>query len=143
MSDSAEGVDPNVALFAQWATSEREREKAAQREAQNARRQAKAAEELTSNKQKAAAELKRLRASPNATAEQKAEAEAAYRAALAAVVEAETGAPPSWSPPPAVGDETPSVTSDEQSRNAGPPSSPDEGDAPDASTGDESTGDTP
>ena len=141
MSDSAEGVDPNVALFAQWATSEREREKAAQREAQNARRQAKAAEELTSNKQKAAAELKRLRASPNATAEQK--AEAAYRAALAAVVEAETGAPPSWSPPPAVGDETPSVTSDEQSGNAGPPSSPDEGDAPDASTGDESTGDTP
>lgn len=95
------GIDPDVALFAQWMRDEDRRERDAKRQARDARRVEETARALTAAKDAAAAEVKRLRSSPSATADQRAAADAAYRDALAAVVAAETGKTPPWAPAPA------------------------------------------
>lgn len=101
MGDSgAKGVDPNLALFASWVRDEEKRERDERRSAKAVKDEERKAQELVRAKDDAAADLKRLRNSSRATAEEKAAAEAKYREALAAVVTAETGEAPEWAPPP-------------------------------------------
>lgn len=99
-NDASATIDPNVALFASYVEDDRRRARDAKREAREQRRRADDAKRLVDAKDAAAAELKRLRSRGGASAEDRAAAEAAYRDALAAVVEAETGTPPAWAPPP-------------------------------------------
>lgn len=97
----APSIDPNVALFASYVEDDRRRARDAKREAREQRRAADESKRLVETKDAAAAELKRIRSRGGASAEDRAAAEAAYRDALAAVVEAETGSAPAWAPPPA------------------------------------------
>ena len=90
----------DLELFAAFVRSEEQAERTAKTEARAQRRQADEVGRLQKAKEAAAAEVKRLRASDRATAEEKAAADAAYKAALAAVVAAETGEAPTWAPPP-------------------------------------------
>jgi colicin import membrane protein len=87
-------VDPNLALFASWMKEEQEREREEKRRAKAERAKAERERALRKAKDDAAAEVKRLRSSPTATAEEKAAADAAYRAALEALVAAESGEEP-------------------------------------------------
>ncbi|MGB3056291.1 MAG: hypothetical protein WBB52_15695 [Acidimicrobiales bacterium] len=98
MTSGDNSPDPNLALFADWVRSEERRESAARRKARDAKRLEESARALTMAKDDAAAEVKRLRSSPTATAEERAAADAAYRSALAAVVASETGTTPGWAP---------------------------------------------
>src|SRR5262249_30212305 len=86
----------------------RERKEAAERDARERAEAAEAVrhrrEELIAAKDTAAARLKRLRAEGHPRG-QMAEAEAAYRAALAALQEDETGERPHWAPAPPPADE--------------------------------------
>lgn len=93
-------VDPNLALFANWVREEEKRERDARRSAKAVKDEERKAQDLARAKDEAAAQLKRVRQSPSAGAEEKAAAEAGYRQALAAVVAAETGSAPDWAPPP-------------------------------------------
>lgn len=122
---AAPSIDPNVALFASYVEDDRRRARDAKREAREQRRMAEDAKRLVDAKDAAAAELKRIRSRGGASAEDRAAAEAAYRDALAAVVEAETGAAPAWAPPPPEPD-------------AVDPAESHESDAPDRSDPDES-----
>ena len=89
-------VDPQVALFAQRHKEELERQKAAQR-AETARRKKEAEhQELVEAKDDAVARVKALRRRDRVAPGETAEADAAYKAALAALIEFETGAPPPW-----------------------------------------------
>jgi colicin import membrane protein len=90
----------DLELFASFVRSEEQKERDAKKAARDQRRQADERNQLVKAKEDAAALVKRLRGSDRATAEQKAEADAAYKAALAAVVAAETGEAPAWAPPP-------------------------------------------
>lgn len=93
-------ADPaDLELFASFVRSEEQKERDAKKAAREQRRQVDEQAQLVKTKEDAAALVKRLRASDHATAEQKAEADAAYKAALAAVVAAETGEAPAWAPP--------------------------------------------
>src|SRR6478609_8241073 len=94
-----EPVDPNVALFAARVREEQAREKAEKRAAREARRAVEEHQRLVDVKEAAAAELKRLRRQGGAGAERVARADAAYRAALAALITNETGEAPPWAPP--------------------------------------------
>lgn len=89
----------DLELFAQFVRSEEKKERDAKKAARDERRQADEHNKLVKAKEDAAALVKRLRSSERATAEEKAEADAAYKAALAAVVAAETGESPTWAPP--------------------------------------------
>jgi hypothetical protein len=89
-------VDPQVALFAQRHKEELERQKAAQR-AEAARRKKEAEHRvLVQAKDDAVARVKALRRRDRVAPGEAAEADAAYKAALAALIEFETGAPPPW-----------------------------------------------
>ena len=92
-------LDPNVVLFAAWVKAEEGKERDAKKAARKAREAEKAERAVVDTKDAAAAEVKRLRNDPKATPEARAEADAAYRSALAAVVVAETGEAPDWAPP--------------------------------------------
>jgi hypothetical protein len=135
----AGGVDPDVALFAQWMRDEERKERDARRQAKENRRLEESARSLTAAKDAAAAEVKRLRWSPSATAEQRAAADAAYRDALAAVVAAETGEAPAWAPAVAESgaDGTDDGTDDERdgSLETEPPVTADEATGPPADAG--------
>lgn len=146
----AGGVDPDVALFAQWMREEDHKEREARRQAKEARRLEEAARALTAAKDAAAAEVKRLRASPSATAEQRAAADAAYRDALATVVAAETGEAPAWAPDPVTGHvehDTDADAEAESTGEAGAPATDDAGgadaDADGQADDGTSAGDTP
>jgi len=93
-----EAVDPNVALFAARVRDEQAREKAEKRAAREARRAAEEHQRLVDAKEAAADELRRLRRQGGAGAERIAQADAAYRAALAALITNETGEAPPWAP---------------------------------------------
>jgi len=93
-----EAVDPNVALFAARVREEEAREKAEKRAAREARRAVEEHQRLVDAKEAAADELKRLRRRGGAGAERVAQADAVYRAALAALITNETGEAPSWAP---------------------------------------------
>ena len=90
--------DPNLALFASYVRDDRKRSQEAKRAAREDRRRAEEAQQLVKAKDDAAAEVKRLRSRSNATADERAAADAAYRDALAAVVAEETGERPAWAP---------------------------------------------
>ncbi|WP_421119929.1 hypothetical protein ACE2AJ_00790 [Aquihabitans daechungensis] len=93
-------ADPaDLEAFASFVRSEEQKERDAKKAARDERRKADQQSQLVKAKEDAAALVKRLRGSDRATAEQKAEADAAYKAALAAVVAAETGEAPAWAPP--------------------------------------------
>lgn len=96
-------VDPNVALFASRMKQEKARDRAAKRAAQAERKAAEEHQRLIDAKESAAADLKRLRREGGAGAVKVAEADAAYRSALAALITHETGEAPAWAPaaPPA------------------------------------------
>jgi hypothetical protein len=89
----------DLELFASFVRDEEKKERDAKKAARDERRQADELTKLVKAKEDAAALVKRLRGSDRATAEQKTEADAAYKAALAAVVAAETGEAPTWAPP--------------------------------------------
>ena len=89
----------DLELFASFVRDEERKEREAKKAARDERRQADEHGRLVKAKEDAAALVKRLRSSARATAEQKVEADAAYKAALAAVVAAETGTAPAWAPP--------------------------------------------
>ena len=92
------GVDPDVALFAKLVREDEEAERRAADDQRRRRDEAERGERLRSAKDDAARHLKDLRAkgAPVATV---AEAEAAYRAALAEVVAMESGQRPAWALP--------------------------------------------
>lgn len=106
-------VDPNLALFASWVRDEESKERAAKREAKAVRAEEEKARALVKAKDDAAAALKRVRSNPNATADDKAAADAAYREALAAVVAAETGTTPAWAPEASTGEAGPGTAGDQ------------------------------
>jgi hypothetical protein len=89
----------DLEIFAQFVRDEEEKERSAKKAAREERRQADEHAKLVRAKEDAASRVKRLRASDRASAEEKAEADAAYKAALAALVAAETGEAPTWAPP--------------------------------------------
>jgi hypothetical protein len=91
-------VTSDLEIFASFVRSEEQKERDAKKAAREQRRQADEHNQLIKAKEDAAALVKRLRASDHATAEQKAAADAAYKAALAAVVAHETGEAPAWAP---------------------------------------------
>lgn len=95
----ATAVDPDLALFAAWYRGEEDKARQAKKAARDERKAADEANKLEAAKRDAAAEVKRLRNDPKATPEQRAAADEAYKAALAAVVAAETGEAPAWAPP--------------------------------------------
>lgn len=98
-------VDPNVALFASYMRDDAKRARDAKAAERQARQEAEAVSNLIAAKDAAAAEVKRLRGREGVSAEQRAQADGAYKSALAAVVAAETGTAPAWAPPePAVED---------------------------------------
>jgi hypothetical protein len=86
----------DLELFASFVRTEEQRERDVKAAEKAARRQAGELDRLVKAKEEAAAQVKRLRGSDRATADQKAAADQAYKAALAAVVAAETGAAPAW-----------------------------------------------
>ena len=59
--------------------------------------------------------------SDRATAEQKAEADAAYKTALAAVVAAETGETPTWAPAVEIADAEPEAANEPEAPSEDPP----------------------
>ena len=89
-------VDPQVALFAQRHKEELERQKAAQREEAARRKKEAEHQELIKAKDDAVARVKALRRRDRVAPGETAEADAAYKTALAALIEFETGAPPPW-----------------------------------------------
>lgn len=93
-------MSSDLELFAEFVRAEEQKERDAKKAARDERRKADEQSQLVKAKEEAAALVKRLRGSDRATAEQKAEADAAYKAALAAVVAAETGETPTWAPAP-------------------------------------------
>lgn len=93
-----DAVAADLELFASFVRSEERKEREAKAAARAERREADEHARLVKAKDDAAAEVKRLRASERATAEQKAAADDAYKAALAALVAAETGEAPAWAP---------------------------------------------
>lgn len=97
----------DLELFAQFVRDEERKERDAKKAAREERRQADEHAKLVKAKEDAAALVKRLRGSDRATAQEKADADAAYKAALAAVVAAETGEAPTWAPPAAEDDAEP------------------------------------
>ena len=99
--DTARPVDPDLALCASWMRGEEQKERDARKSARDARKVADEQSQLVKAKEAAAAEVKRLRGSDRATAAERAAADDAYKAALAAVVAAETGEAPTWAPAPA------------------------------------------
>jgi hypothetical protein len=96
-------VDPDVARFASLMRAEERREREAKAAARQERRRADEHARLERAKDEAAAEVKRLRGSSRATAAERAAADEAYKAALAALVAAETGEAPAWAPGDPVG----------------------------------------
>jgi hypothetical protein len=109
-------VDPAVALFAQRHKEERERQKAEQRAEAERRKHEADHQRLIAEKDAAVAKVKELRRRDRVPPGAAAEADAAYKAALAALIEFETGAPPPWAatdaPPPDV-DSDPATEPDE------------------------------
>ena len=130
----------DLELFAQFVRDEAKKERDAKKAARDERRQADEHNQLVKAKEDAAALVKRLRGSERATAEEKAEADAAYKAALAAVVAAETGESPTWAPPapepdaPAEG-ESPAAAEEEAAASDEAPAADDAEAAP--TTGDD------
>ncbi len=99
-------IDPeqaaaDLAAFSNFIRSQEQAERDAKKAARDERRKADDRNRLVKAKEDAAAEVKRLRTREGASAEQKAAADEAYKAALAAVVAAETGEAPAWAPAPA------------------------------------------
>ncbi|MCB0971510.1 MAG: hypothetical protein KDA97_08345 [Acidimicrobiales bacterium] len=127
----------DLALFASFVRSEERKAKDEKRRARDERRQAGEHQRLVQAKDAAAAEVKRLRSSDRATAEQRAAADDAYRVALAAVVAHETGAAPEWAPPPAA-DSPDSPDAPSAGEEPAPP-----GDADDAPAASEEATDEP
>jgi len=95
----AEANPADLELFASFVRAEEQQERDAKKAARDERRKADELDQLTKAKEDAAAQVKRLRGNDRATAEQKTEADGAYKVALAAVVAAETGETPAWAPP--------------------------------------------
>lgn len=97
-------VDPAVALFAQRHQEDLDRQKAEQRAAAERRKREAEHQRLIAEKDGAVAKVKELRRRDRVPPGAAAEADAAYKAALAALIEFETGAPPPWAatdaPPP-------------------------------------------
>lgn len=93
-----EEVEANLALFASYVKDDRAKAKAARKAEQQARKEADAARKVVDDKDAAAARLKAIRSRSGVSAEERSEAEEAYRRALAAVVAAETGEAPAWAP---------------------------------------------
>jgi hypothetical protein len=89
-------VDPEVALFAQRAKEERERRKAEQRAEAERRKHEAEHQRLIAAKDDAVAKVKELRRRDRVPPGATAEADAAYKAALAALIEFETGEAPPW-----------------------------------------------
>jgi hypothetical protein len=98
-------VDPDVARFAQRLQASKDAERAAQRAARDDRRRQDEHARLVSAKDAAAAQVRAVRARPSPSADDVQAAEAAYRAALGALVASETGQQPAWAPPPAAPDD--------------------------------------
>jgi hypothetical protein len=96
---TGKGVDPDVALFAQLVREEEAAKRAAMQEQRRQREEAERVAQAQTAKDDAARRLKDLRAK-GASSTAIAEAEAAYRATLAEVVTAESGARPDWAPAP-------------------------------------------
>jgi hypothetical protein len=108
-------VDPQVALFAQRHQEELDRQKAEQRAAAERRKREAEHQRLVAAKDDAVARVKALRRRDRVPAGETATADTAYKASLAALIEFETGEPPTWA---ASGAAAPDV--DDQPE-AGPP----------------------
>lgn len=93
-------VESDLSVFAGRVVAEKARRRDDQRARREAKRHAEDRARLLAAKDAAAAGVKRLRGRDGISAVQRAEADAAYRDALAAVVAAETGQAPSWAPTP-------------------------------------------
>ena len=91
-------VDPQVALFAQRHQEGIARQKADQRAEAERRKRDEEHKALVAAKDEAVARVKELRRRDRVPAGAVAEADAAYNAAVASLIEFETGAPPSWAP---------------------------------------------
>jgi hypothetical protein len=104
VSAGAAPVDPQVALFAQRHQEDLDRQKAEQRAAAERRKRDAQHQDLIKAKDDAVARVKALRRRDRVASGETAEADAAYKAALAALIEFETGAAPPWAttdePPP-------------------------------------------
>lgn len=115
-------ADPaDLELFASFVRSEEQKERDAKKAARDERRKAEEQSQLVKAKEDAAALVKRLRGSDRATAEQKAEADAAYKTALAAVVAAETGETPTWAPAVEIADAEPEAATESEAPSEDPP----------------------
>jgi hypothetical protein len=106
--DVSGAADDPIAQFGRLLRESAERERAEQRRREEAARAAREAEAARRAHERALAEARREleRAiaavrSARAAGRGQAEADAAWRAAKARVIELETGAPPPWAPPPA------------------------------------------
>jgi hypothetical protein len=97
---SNESVDPQVALFARRHQEDLERQKTEQRAAAERRRREEEHQRLVAEKDDAVARVKALRGRARVPPEAAAEADAAYKAATAALIEFETGARPTWATEP-------------------------------------------
>ena len=95
-SAGAPPVDPQVALFAQRHQEDLDRQKAEQRAAAERRKREAQHQDLIKAKDGAVARVKSLRRRDRVAPGETAEADAAYKAALAALIEFETGAAPPW-----------------------------------------------
>ena len=136
-------VDPALTAFADFMQSEKEKERQQKAEQRAERKREKEARRLVDAKDEAAAELKRIRSRGGATAQEREEAEAAYRRALAAVVTEETGRPPDWAPQDdAEAESEDAPTPESEARPDGDPDQQPDADAarpePEASSEDES-----
>ncbi len=95
-------VESDLSVFAGRVAAEKARRRDDQRARREAKRHAEDLAKLVAAKDDAAGTVKRLRGRDGVSAVQRAEADAAYRNALAALVQAETGAAPSWATSPVV-----------------------------------------
>jgi hypothetical protein len=97
--DAPPVVDPAVAMFAERHRAQQEADRRAKQQEREARREAERISALARTKDEAAARLKAVRRQEVIAPGEVEAAEAAYTAATADLVEAETGERPSWAPP--------------------------------------------
>jgi len=110
--ESAPVVDPAVAMFAERHRAQQEAERRTREAERLARRQADERATLLRTKDDAAARLKAVRRQEVIAPGEVEAAEAAYTAAAADLVEAETGERPTWAPARPVPEPEPDATPD-------------------------------
>jgi DNA-binding transcriptional regulator YiaG len=101
-------IDPDVARFAARTFQQQAAERDAKRAEREARQREEEHQQLLATKDAAVAEVKRLRTRDHVKRDDAAAAEAAYRLALANLIEFETGSAPGWAGPTTSAVESPS-----------------------------------